>query len=240
MINFLRNHFRYNTMNSWNLLTSYAHNVKLHNLNIPKKFKDIAYEAISGSDIYDRLEGLLANFQARWNYNYTIGFNGRSSGYMVLYKSERKLSKHKSYCSSCGQRNYTSIKENDGKCGVCGKQRIDREFYEINVSNQSIDSEDDFEDWDIETLRDRIKLVKDFDKTIDDYKKEFIEELKNLQDEKQDNDYKAFSHYWLDEMKNIINQFAENIPCDPDLQNNIWRNLNSVKKLIEDKTLNNR
>lgn len=238
MIDFLRNHFRYNTMNSWNQATSYAHDVKLYNLNLPTEFKDIAYEAISGAEIFDRLNYILSDFQERWNYNFTIGFNGRSGGYMVLYKSERKLSDYKSFCTACGQKNYTSIKENDGKCGVCGKPRIDKEFYEIGTyAGQGIDSEDDFEDWDIETLKERTKLVKDFDKTINDYKNAFIKELKNIEADKKENDYAKFFQFWLDEIKRVSNTFEKEIPNDNDLWNNVWRNLNSVKKLIENKTL---
>jgi len=33
---FLRKHFRYNTMNSWNRSTSYANCIKLHNVDKPK------------------------------------------------------------------------------------------------------------------------------------------------------------------------------------------------------------
>ena len=35
LIKFLKNHFRYNTMNSWNRSTSYANNIKLHNIDKP-------------------------------------------------------------------------------------------------------------------------------------------------------------------------------------------------------------
>jgi len=37
---FLRKHFRYNTMNSWNRSTSYANNIKLHNVDKPKDIDD--------------------------------------------------------------------------------------------------------------------------------------------------------------------------------------------------------
>jgi len=33
---FLRKHFRYNTMNSWNRSTSYANCIKLHHVDKPK------------------------------------------------------------------------------------------------------------------------------------------------------------------------------------------------------------
>ena len=43
MIAFLTNHFRYSTMNSWNQMTSYANNVKLHNLLITMTMLIISY-----------------------------------------------------------------------------------------------------------------------------------------------------------------------------------------------------
>ena len=46
MISFLENHFRYYTLHSWNRSTSYAHNVKLHSLDLPAELMDAAYSAI--------------------------------------------------------------------------------------------------------------------------------------------------------------------------------------------------
>ena len=43
LIHYLKNHTRYYTMNSWNRATSYAHNVKLYNLNLDND----AYEKAS-------------------------------------------------------------------------------------------------------------------------------------------------------------------------------------------------
>lgn len=42
MVNYLKNHFRYNTANSWNQSTSYARNVKVYNLDLPKDLLDRA------------------------------------------------------------------------------------------------------------------------------------------------------------------------------------------------------
>jgi len=38
MIDYLKNHFRYNTMNSWNRSTSYANNLKIYKV-IPKELR---------------------------------------------------------------------------------------------------------------------------------------------------------------------------------------------------------
>ena len=40
MVNFLENHFRYSTMNSWNNSTSYANNVKYYNLDLTNEQTD--------------------------------------------------------------------------------------------------------------------------------------------------------------------------------------------------------
>ena len=34
MVDYLQGHERYNTMNSWNRLTSYANNIKIHRLGL--------------------------------------------------------------------------------------------------------------------------------------------------------------------------------------------------------------
>lgn len=86
MTSFLSNHFRYYTQNSWNLTTSFANNVKLYNLGLTETQTDKAYEIIS--DVFDefwetRIEPLVYMFEETTGY--TIGMNGRSSGYIVLY-----------------------------------------------------------------------------------------------------------------------------------------------------------
>ena len=47
-----------------------------------------------------------------------------------LPKEQWTLSDHKSVCTSCGQRNFTSVKETGNTCGKCGEaNRIDKTFY---------------------------------------------------------------------------------------------------------------
>lgn len=43
MVAYLSGHFRYNTMNSWNQSTSYAHNVKAYNLGLSSEDIDKLY-----------------------------------------------------------------------------------------------------------------------------------------------------------------------------------------------------
>lgn len=93
MISFLKNHFRYYTMNSWNCNTSYANCVKLYNLRIPAELFDTALSLVSGEidddEIYtDMIKSCFDDFNQKTGY--TAGFNGRSSGYVVLYDTEYK------------------------------------------------------------------------------------------------------------------------------------------------------
>ena len=91
MVDFLENHFRYDTMNNWNCSTSYANNVKFWRLNISKELEDkfwqlqdMEYDEFYMYDIPD----MISNF--RDEYGYDVGFNGRSSGYLVMYEIEYK------------------------------------------------------------------------------------------------------------------------------------------------------
>ena len=79
MYNFLKEHFTYFTLNSWNDLRSIANNVKVYNIDLDYKIIDIL-----GEDEYY----LVNNLIRKWENNhkgYNIGLNGRSGGYLVLY-----------------------------------------------------------------------------------------------------------------------------------------------------------
>ena len=122
---------RYYTMNSWNKSQAPAYNLKIYNV-IDKELQDKVYEMMDTEDFYSEINLLIKDFESAHNYEWQAGFNGRSGGYLVLYKGGRKKSEHKSYCTDCGQRNFTSIKETGKKCGKCGaEERIDKEFYEV-------------------------------------------------------------------------------------------------------------
>lgn len=77
-------------MNSWNRSTSYANDVKVPNLDIPSELQDLAYDVASGEveapdwDIF--FARTVSDFYRRTGYH--IGFNGRSSGYLVLYEAQ--------------------------------------------------------------------------------------------------------------------------------------------------------
>ena len=81
MFEFLKNHFTYDTMNSWNGLRSIANNVKVYNLGLEGdgwKALDIARQ-----DDYDEINWMIRDWERE--HKYEVGFNGRSGGYLVLY-----------------------------------------------------------------------------------------------------------------------------------------------------------
>jgi len=80
---------RYYGMNSWNLSKSPAYNLKIYNV-IDKKYQEKVYQLMDCEDFYSEINFLISEFDERHNYSWQAGFNGRSSGYLVLYKGGRE------------------------------------------------------------------------------------------------------------------------------------------------------
>lgn len=105
MTEFLTKHFRYYTMNSWNKMTSYANNVKIYNLKLPSEIVDKMfmlleaeandYEYVYGVDfdIRNQIDAMMDDYF--FETGYTVGFNGRSGGYLVMYSTVREDGKRK-------------------------------------------------------------------------------------------------------------------------------------------------
>lgn len=82
MFNFLRGHYMYDTMNSWNQLKSIANNVKIYNLNLEgDHWNALRYLE---DDEYFNVNSMIEDWEAE-HPDYKVGFNGRSGGYLVLY-----------------------------------------------------------------------------------------------------------------------------------------------------------
>ena len=144
MWNFLKNHYTYYTMNSWNRSKSIANNVKLHKLNLDGDW------TVAMRYLFDETDaGLLQMFIddeiqefERQNPYFEVGFNGRSGGYLVLYPKDKSIP----VIPNCvdDYDTYEEFKE-DVKSGWNG----------YNVS-----------DFDRE-LRDAVTIVREFDKLCD-------------------------------------------------------------------------
>ena len=169
MIEFLSYHFRYNTMNSWNGSTSYAKNIKINQVKFPDSAtRDRAYELLDLDAAFREFNMILQMFAEKHHFEWQIGRNGRSGGYLVLYQGYAKKSEHKRICHDCGQKNFS---KDTTECGHCHSDNMhDYEGMETGMwGGRSTDQGEDFSDfdWDMTALRNRVKLVKEFDKACD-------------------------------------------------------------------------
>lgn len=172
MTAYLSGHFRYNTMNSWNRSTSYACNMKLYKLGLDRGTEDKLWDMIQVPEFYERLNERIEDFNRQHNYLWQAGWNGRSGGYLVLYQGGTKPSGYRSYCTKCGQKNYTSVAETGNWCGVCNEEaRVDYikpPMQIFSFPGRDVDMDEDFEDWSLYELQQRTELVQEFDRLADD------------------------------------------------------------------------
>ncbi|MDE6837618.1 MAG: hypothetical protein K2P33_04400 [Acutalibacter sp.] len=189
MTEYLREHFRYPTMSSWNDSTSYACNLKIYQLGLDSDTVDKLFELIQTDDFFQERSLLIQDFGSAHDYLWQAGMNGRSGGYLVLYQGERIPSGYKSYCTNCGQKSYRSVQETGNVCGVCRKPaRVDFPGTHMQVTTfpgRGTDCDADFEDWSMYDLRNRVRLVQEFDRLADDMVQEAVFYAQNyaVQDE---------------------------------------------------------
>ena len=112
------------------------------------------------------------------------GINGRSGGYVVLYRGGIKPNGYKSYCTHCGQKNYQNVPESEiGICGRCdAKARVNFKQTHMQVftwPGKSVDEYQKFEDGTLSEIRERAELVQDFDRLCDDIVSAFIDICRN-------------------------------------------------------------
>ncbi|CAG0960669.1 hypothetical protein METP2_00763 [Methanosarcinales archaeon] len=164
MIEFLSQHFRYDTMNSWNRSTSYARNIKLHRLGLTREQENRAYEIIQADGAYDKINGIIRAFGVTNDYRYQIGFNGRSGGYLVLYQGGKKDPGYKTRCDNCGKLTWYETEQPCKMSGCDGTLTLLKSpvFQVFTQPGKGMDMEKDFEDLEDDSLRNRYDLVKEF------------------------------------------------------------------------------
>lgn len=172
MIRYLESHFRYNTANGWNCCTSYACNLKITHLGLDSSTVDKLFDMIQVQDFYDELRDLTDLFNTAHNHLWQAGWNGRSGGYLVFYQGAAVPSKYRSYCTNCGQKNYRSVAETGCKCVLCSMDaRVDYTTPPKQIvcyPGKSTDQDEDFSDWSLHKLKERVTLVQEFDQLADD------------------------------------------------------------------------
>ena len=113
------------------------------------------------------MDAFAHDHQFRWQ----VGMNGHSGGYLVLYEGGIKPTGHLSYCRHCYQRNFKSVAESGNVCGKCGKpERVDfvvPPMQTFTYPGRGIDMDEDFDEWSLPELRDRVRLVQELDALAD-------------------------------------------------------------------------
>lgn len=144
MWNFLKNHYTYYTMNSWNRSKSIANNVKLYNLKLEGDWtiamRYLFDEADAGL-LQMYIEDEIREFVDENPY-YEVFFNGRSGGYIVISEKQG----HSSVLPSC---------VNDYDTYEDFKQGVKDSWYEERVSDYTRE------------LREAVEIVREFDKLCD-------------------------------------------------------------------------
>ena len=179
MFNFLKDHFQYYTMNSWNRTKSIANNVKLYNL----KLSGDCWAVLDflNNESYDTINMMIEDWEAE-HPGYVVGFNGRSDGYLVLGNVKDNRCVLTDDIDEC--EDYEEYK------------RFCKDYYGSVKSNRS-------------DLVKMVKLVQDFDKLCDDlrdycdelskkdFKKEAMEEAVDLFNEHYYDDLLYLGYYEL-------------------------------------------
>lgn len=185
LVAFLKGHFRYPTMNSWNRSTSYANCIKLHQVDKPSDIdEDSWWQMLEIPHWRKILSDLLEDFARHYDFQWQAGINGRSGGYIILYRGGIKPSGYKSYCTRCGQKNYQAVSEVEvGTCGRCDAQaRINFKQTHMQVftwPGKDVDMVEDFDDWTLSELQQRVVLVQSFDRLADDIVGAYVDLCKN-------------------------------------------------------------
>ncbi len=110
MIDFLKSHERYNTINSWNGCTSFSKNIKVHHLELKEAEQEAVYAVLDDEFALDEsgFDAVLDAFCTTQHHCWAIRTNGRSGGYLVLYCCQREKSQYKTRCDRCYRLNYSA------------------------------------------------------------------------------------------------------------------------------------
>jgi len=134
MAKFLSEHFRYYTMNSWNCSTSWANNVKIYNLGLSKEITD---------KLYDMLD---------------IEYYG-SDLQFCIDDLIRDFETKTGYSAGFNGRSDGYLVMYDTEC-VNGKRQV---YPGRSVDDYTLDEYMDKDEFDMQDLRDKVKLVQAFD-----------------------------------------------------------------------------
>ncbi|MBT4814329.1 MAG: hypothetical protein HON70_01445 [Lentisphaerae bacterium] len=170
MTGFLRDHRRYWTMNNWNRSASYANCIKIHKLGLTTEQLENAWEMLDMPQVYDAIHVVLEEWAIKHEWLYQIGFNGRSSGYLVLYQGGLDYEHARTaQCDECWK--LTWHKQDtpctSDYCGGTLRVLCKPRPQIVTYPGRGLDESGDFKDWTMDELRERVRLIRDFDQVCD-------------------------------------------------------------------------
>jgi len=76
-------------MNSWNLSKAPAYNLKVYNI-INNDLQDKVFKLMDTEEFWNTINDFIHDFNIEHDYTWQAGFNGRSGGYLVLYRGGKR------------------------------------------------------------------------------------------------------------------------------------------------------
>ncbi|MFZ2655498.1 MAG: hypothetical protein WAX69_11270 [Victivallales bacterium] len=170
MTSYLEGHFRYWTMNPWNRATSYARNIKIHRMKWKsRELESSAYGFLDVAEAYAGMRILLEEFAERHDHAWRIIFNGRSNGYLVMVSGGYNEHFIADPGMKPGSRDYS---DHVGRWFTYGEALengwIGKKYRRFFLQpGKGCGDDGTFDDWDMDALKGRARLVRDFDMTCD-------------------------------------------------------------------------
>jgi hypothetical protein len=169
-------------MNSWNRSTSYANCLKIHRLELPDEIQQKAWDMLECTEVYDVFNRLIRDWADAHDWEWQAGFNGRSGGYLVLYRGGLDWKNAKTAkCDHCGKLTWHK-QATPCTSGYCNGtlQVLEKPQPQIfSQPGKPVDQDEDFSEWDMDSLRERVQLVQEFDRLCDQSVDEFIHFCRN-------------------------------------------------------------
>lgn len=156
--------------------STYSNDVKIYNLGLSNDQEDKLLDIMQYEEAYAPIQDLIEDFAADHDYRWQVEFSGRNNGHLILLSGGEKESKFKSFCTCCGQKSFCTVEESGNNvCGLCrqpARVNYKKPLMEAYTSYAAIDQDRDFEFWEDDELRMRVKLVQEFDTFCDDIRNE--------------------------------------------------------------------
>ena len=135
-----------------------------------------AYDLLDVPEAFQDVRELIAEFDRKHDYQWQVGFNGRSGGYLVLYQGGKERSGYKTRCNQCGLFTWYETEQpcHVSECGGTLELLTEEHYNVFTYPVKGVDDNEDFSDCSLEQLEDRVRLVREFDKLCDACVRSFI------------------------------------------------------------------